>query len=102
MPEYLRHDAEFQRIVKHFFAADKPVAHTCHASIALAPLGVLNGRTTTTFPGVSTEVELGGGTFVDDAPVIDGNLVGVRDWSENAQLFRAFLALLGKTAPVAD
>ncbi|MFI7103548.1 DJ-1/PfpI family protein [Streptomyces sp. NPDC050161] len=99
-PEYLRHDSDFQRIVKAFFAADKPVAHTCHASVALAPLGVLKGRTTTTFPGVSLDVELGGGTFIDDAPVVDGNLVGVRDWSENPQLFREFIRLLRQSAPV--
>ncbi|MGW2552886.1 DJ-1/PfpI family protein [Streptomyces sp. NPDC001635] len=93
-PEYLRYNWDFQRIVRHFFTADKPVAHVCHAAIALAPLGVLKGRVTTAFRDVSAEIEMGGGIFVDDAPVIDGNLVGARDWSENAQLFRAFLEIL--------
>ncbi|MFC5802229.1 DJ-1/PfpI family protein [Streptomyces formicae] len=97
-PEYLRHDPDFQRIVRHFFAAGKPVAHTCHAAVALAPLGVLQGRVTTTFPGVAPEVTLGGGTFVDDAPVVDGNLVSARDWSENAPLLREFIRLLREHA----
>ncbi|MEU2433902.1 DJ-1/PfpI family protein [Streptomyces sp. NPDC007861] len=100
-PEYLRHNPDFQRIVRHFFAAGKPVAHTCHASVALAPLGVLKGRVTTTFPGVAPEVVLGGGTFVDDAPVVDGNLVSVRDWSENAPLLREFIRLLREHAQAA-
>ncbi|MFB7631113.1 DJ-1/PfpI family protein [Streptomyces sp. NPDC056149] len=93
-PEHLRHDPDFARLVRHFFATDKPVAHTCHAAIALAPLGVLKDRTTTAFPGVAPEVTLGGGTFLDDAPVVDGNLVSVRDWSENALLLREFIRLL--------
>ncbi|MGP3683287.1 hypothetical protein ACTVZO_01000 [Streptomyces sp. IBSNAI002] len=41
-----------------------------------------------------------GGTFVDAAPVVDGNLVSVRDWSENPQLFREFLRLLRRHAPL--
>ncbi|QCX82661.1 Putative cysteine protease YraA (plasmid) [Streptomyces sp. YIM 121038] len=101
-PEHLRHNADFRRVVMAFFTANKPVAHTCHAAIALAPLGVLKGRTTTTFPQVAPEVELGGGTFVDAAPVVDGNLVGARDWSENPQLFREFLKLLRQSAPLTD
>ncbi len=75
----------------HRGQACRPCLPCCHA---LAPLGVLKGRVTTAFRDVSAEIEMGGGIFVDDAPVIDGNLVGARDWSENAQLFRAFLEIL--------
>ncbi|WP_147289170.1 hypothetical protein [Nocardia mexicana] len=39
-------------------------------------------------------------TFIDDAPVVDGNLVSVRDWSEHPQLVEAFIGLLLRTAPV--
>ena len=43
-PEYIRNDPDFIRIVRHFFKEEKPVAHLCHASIALAKAGVLKGR----------------------------------------------------------
>src|ERR1700704_3493855 len=34
-PEYIRNDADCQRIVEHFFGADKPVAQLCHAALVL-------------------------------------------------------------------
>src|SRR5512132_2367983 len=35
-PEYIRNDADCQRIIKHFFDEQKPVAQLCHAPLALA------------------------------------------------------------------
>lgn len=40
-PEYIRNDPDFQRIVRHFFEQDQPVAQICHAPLALASAGVL-------------------------------------------------------------
>src|SRR5919206_612719 len=34
-PEYIRNDADCQRIVKHFFSEEKPVAQLCHAPLVL-------------------------------------------------------------------
>jgi protease I len=38
-PEYIRDDADCTRIVKHFFAADKPVAQLYHAALAFIAAG---------------------------------------------------------------
>src|SRR5215475_13168000 len=43
-PEYIRNDADAQRIVKHFAEGDKPIAHLCHGPLLLAAAGVLKGR----------------------------------------------------------
>src|ERR671936_82788 len=45
-PEYIRNDPDAQRIIRHFFSDDKPVAQLCHAPLALAAAGVLAGRRT--------------------------------------------------------
>jgi protease I len=46
-PEYIRNNTDFQRILRHFFEREKPVAHLCHAALALTVAGVLKGRRTT-------------------------------------------------------
>ena len=33
-PEYIRNDKDVQRIIRHFFQQEKPVAQLCHAALA--------------------------------------------------------------------
>jgi protease I len=99
-PEYLRNDPDFRRVITHFFDAGKPVAHICHAAIALAPLGLLKGRRTAAWNACAPDVELGGGTFVDASAVVDGNIVSARAWNDHPDWMRAFLRVLRKEAPV--
>src|SRR6476660_7864860 len=40
-PEYLRNNAEVQRIVSHFFELDKPVAQICHGPLITLAGGAL-------------------------------------------------------------
>jgi putative intracellular protease/amidase len=49
-PEYIRNDPDCRRIIRFFFRRKRPVAHLCHASLALAAAGVLQGRRTTAYP----------------------------------------------------
>ncbi|MFK0291620.1 DJ-1/PfpI family protein [Streptomyces sp. NPDC090442] len=98
-PEYLRHDPDFRRVVGHFFDADKPVAHICHAALALAPLGVFKGRRTAAYPACAPEVELGGGVFVDGPAVVDGKMVSARAWPDHPEWMRAFMEILREHAP---
>ncbi|MGX1851009.1 DJ-1/PfpI family protein [Streptomyces sp. NBC_01456] len=99
-PEYLRNDPDYRRLVRHFFDADKPVAHICHAAITLAPLGLLKGRRTAAYPACAPDVEMGGGTFVDDSAVVDGKVVSARAWNDHPDWMRAFMDVLREHAPV--
>ncbi|ARF57127.1 DJ-1/PfpI family protein [Streptomyces gilvosporeus] len=99
-PEYLRGDPDFPRVVTHFFDAAKPVAHICHAAIALAPLGVLKGRRTSAYPACAPDVELAGADFVDGPAVVDGMMVSARAWPDQPEWMRAFVAVLREHAPV--
>lgn len=99
-PEYLRNNPDVQRIVRHFFDADAPVAALCHGPLILSGAGVLQGRTSSAYPELGVDVTVAGGTFVDGPDVVDGNLVTGRAWPDHPQWFRAFIEQLRKAAPV--
>lgn len=93
-PEYIRNDDDAKRIVRHFFETNAPVAALCHGPLLLAAAGVLHGRTTSAYPALQIDVELGGGTFENGAGVVDGNLVSGRAWPDNATWMREFMIVL--------
>jgi protease I len=99
-PEYIRNDPDFQRIAKQFFSDDKPVAQLCHAPLALAPLGVLEGRRTAAYPALEPDVTAAGAEYVDGAGVIDGVMVSARAWPDHPAWMREFVRILRERAPV--
>ncbi len=97
-PEYLRLDANVLKIVRDFFAANKPVAAICHGAQLLAAADVLKGRTCSAYPACRPEVELAGGTYADiaiNAAVTDGNLVTAPAWPAHPAWIGQFLTVLG-------
>jgi protease I len=98
-PEYIRNDPDFKRIVSYFFDNDKPVAQICHAPLALATAGVLNGRRTAAYPALASDVERAGAEFVDGAAVVDGLMVSARAWPDHPAWMRAFIEILRAKAP---
>jgi protease I len=99
-PEYIRNDADCRRIIEHFFAESKPVAQLCHAPLALAAAGVLEGRRSAAYPALEPDVDAAGAEFVDSAAVIDGMMVSARAWPDHPEWMRAFVRLLRERAPV--
>jgi protease I len=98
-PEYIRNDPDVQRIVRHFFEAEKPVAQLCHAPLALAAAGVLEGRRTAAYPELEPDVQSAGAEFVDGAAVVDGVMVSARAWPDHPEWMREFMSLLAERAP---
>jgi protease I len=97
-PEYLRLNARVLDIVRHFTAANKPIAAICHGAQVLAAAGVLAGKKCSCYPAVSPEVTGAGGTFADVAmteAVVDGNLVSGPAWPAHPAWLAKFLILLG-------
>ncbi|HEY2936637.1 MAG TPA: DJ-1/PfpI family protein [Gaiellaceae bacterium] len=99
-PEYIRNDRDFQRIVKHFFDDEKPVAQICHAPLALASSGVLEGRRSAAYPALEPDVRAAGAEFVDGEAVVDGVMVSARAWPDHPAWMREFMRLLRQHAPV--
>ena len=79
------------RIVKHFFEENKPVGSVCHGAEILATADVIRGKRLTTVPKCKFDVEVCGGTFVDEPVVITGNLVTARTWHDNYAFMREFM-----------
>lgn len=99
-PEYIRNDPDFQRIVRHFFGEEKPVAQICHAALGLAASGVLNGRRTAAYPALAPDVTAAGAEFVDGGGVVDGVMVSARAWPDHPTWMREFMSILRSKAPV--
>ncbi|HVT27725.1 MAG TPA: DJ-1/PfpI family protein, partial [Lacipirellulaceae bacterium] len=51
-PEYLRLNQRVLEIVRHFAAAEKPIAAICHGLQILAAAGVVDGRRCQAYPAV--------------------------------------------------
>jgi protease I len=98
-PEYIRNDRDFKRIVRHFFEDDKPVAQLCHAPLALAAAGVLQGRRSAAYPALEPDVVAAGAEYVDGAAVVDGVMVSARAWPDHPAWMREFVRLLREHAP---
>ncbi len=99
-PEYIRNNPDCQRIIRYFMSEEKPVAQICHAPLALAAAGVLEGRRSAAYPALAPDVKAAGGEFVDGGAVVDGAMVSARAWPDHPTWMRAFLEILRKKAPV--
>ena len=96
-PEYLRLNKDVQKLVRHFFETNKPVAAICHGAQLLAAAGVLEGRKCSAYPACQPEVELAGGTFAGievDQAVTDANLVTAPAWPAHPAWLAQFFKLL--------
>ncbi|WP_169983295.1 MULTISPECIES: DJ-1/PfpI family protein [unclassified Microbispora] len=98
-PEYIRGDRDVQEIVRHFAGAGKPIAALCHGPLVLAAAGVLKGRESSAYPACATDVESGGGTWVDSEAHVDQNLVTGRAWPDHPAWMREFMKILRAAAP---
>lgn len=101
-PEYIRNNADCQRIVQYFFQQEKPVAQICHAVQVLIASGVLKGRNTAAYPALEPDVRAGGGEFVNSEAVVDGQMISARAWPDHPAWMREFMKLLKQKAPVQE
>ncbi len=97
-PEYLRYDEDLLRATRHFFEAGKPVATLCHGIEILTAADCIRGRTVTTVAKCAMDAQQGGATYVDQACVVDGNLVTARTYHDNTLLLKNFIGLLKESA----
>ena len=97
-PDTLRMQPEAIKIVKEFFAAEKPVAAICHGPWLLAEADVLEGHTVTSWPSIRTDLRNAGAEVEDKEVVIDGNLITSRKPEDIPAFNRAIVEALGNVA----
>jgi protease I len=95
-PEYLRYDQDLMRIVRHFFAARKPVAVVCHGAEIVAAARVIDGKRMATVPKCQLDIELCGATFVNEGCVRADNMVSGRTWHDQHLYMREFIRMLAE------
>lgn len=78
-PDRLRGEPEAVALVRAFAEAGKPVAAICHGPWLLVEADVVRGKRVTSWPSIHTDLRNAGGEVVDDAAVIDGNIITSRN-----------------------
>ena len=93
-PEYIREDEDLLRITKYYFEKNAPIASVCHGVEIPARADCVRGRRMATVPKAKFDLEVCGGTFVDEPCVIDGNLVSGRTFWDHGHYMGAWMKLL--------
>ena len=93
-PEYLRDDEDLLRVTRYFFEQNKPVCSVCHGVEIPARAGCVKGRRMATVPKCKFDLEVCGGTFVDEPCVVDGNLVSGRTYHDHGHYVKKWIDML--------
>jgi len=93
-PEYIRDDSDLIRITRYFFEKELPVASVCHGVEIPCRAGVVQGRRMATVPKCQFDLEVCGGTFVNEPCVIDGHMISGRTWHDHGHYMKHWMELL--------
>ena len=77
-PDKLRRFPKVLEIVRPMNDEGKLIGEICHAGWVLISAGVLQGRTVTSTPGIKDDMTNAGAAWVDEAVVVDGNIISAR------------------------
>jgi protease I len=77
-PDLLRVEDKAIALIRDFAAAGKPIAAICHAPWLLVEAGLAKGKRMTSYKSIRTDVANAGADVVDEAVVVDGNIITSR------------------------
>ncbi|WP_052574100.1 type 1 glutamine amidotransferase domain-containing protein [Haloferula sp. BvORR071] len=77
-PDNLRYDKDTIRFVKDFNQSGKLIAAICHGPVVLASAEILKGKKLTGYWNIQSDLANAGGTVLEKAVVVDGNLITSR------------------------
>lgn len=93
-PEEIRQDKHCLKIVRQAFEKGIPVGAMCHGPQVVTAAVPVTGRRIAAYSGIQPDLELAGAKFVDEAVVVDGNLITSRGWPDLPYFMPAFLNAL--------
>ncbi len=94
-PDIMRRSAKLLAVTRAIHDAGKPVAFICHAGWVPISAGIVRGRKVTSVKAIKDDLVNAGATWVDEAVVVDGNLISSRTPADLPQFCRALIAALG-------
>jgi protease I len=97
-PEYIREDPDLIQLTQWFFERNKPIASVCHGVEIPARANCVKGRRMATVAKCQFDLEICGGIYVNEACVIDGNLVSGRTFHDNGYYVGPWIKMLEEEA----
>ena len=93
-PDKLRRSEDELSLVRAFDGAGKPIAFICHAGWVPISAKILAGRRATSVTAIRDDMVNAGTDWVDEATVVDGNLISARTPADLGPWMKATLAAL--------
>jgi protease I len=101
-PDHLRTDVRAIALIRRFNDQGKPVAAICHGPWLLVEADLVRGRTATSWPSIRTDLRNAGANVVDEAAVVDGNIVTSRNPSDVEAFTNAVIDLVENAPEVTE
>jgi protease I len=95
-PDKLRRSPAVLGLVRDFDEARKPIAFICHAGWVPISAKILKGRRATSVAAIRDDMVNAGTDWVDDAAVVDGNLISARTPDDLGPWMKALLEALDR------
>ena len=95
-PDKLRRSQAVLALVRAFDDARKPIAFICHAGWVPISAKIVKGRRATSVAAIRDDMVNAGVDWVDQAAVVDGNLISARTPADLGPWMKALLAALGQ------
>ncbi len=95
-PDKLRRSPDVLALVNAFNTSGKPIAFICHAGWVPISAGIVKGRRATSVDAIRDDMVNAGVDWVDEACVVDGNLISARTPADLGPWMKALLAALGR------
>jgi len=93
-PDKLRRSRAVLDLVRAFDASGKPIAFICHAGWVPISAQILKGRRATSVGAIRDDMVNAGVDWVDEATVVDGNLISARTPADLGPWMKALLRAL--------
>jgi protease I len=93
-PDKLRRSEDVLGLVRAFDGAGKPIAFICHAGWVPISARILAGRRATSVGAIRDDMVNAGTDWVDEATVVDGNLISARTPADLGPWMKALLKAL--------
>ena len=95
-PDKLRRSPAVLGLVRDFDEAGKPIAFICHAGWVPISAKILKGRRATSVAAIRDDMINAGTDWVDDATVVDGNLISAQTPDDLGPWMKALLQALDR------
>ncbi len=90
-PDHMRRKPAMVEFVRAMDSAGKPVAAICHAGWMLISAGIVKGRRATCFFSIKDDLIAAGARYLDEAVVVDRNLITSRSPKDLPQFVPAII-----------